>query len=385
MPRMRCIDNNGYELTEGYIYNVFGIDEVTDYIGDRFCHVIDDSGEDAHLFYRRFEPVEEGVEMPIQEQSTEEFAIGDIVKISEHAPYYQGQVGYITSIGMGGRYKTSIASYFYSANELSKVNEAEILNPVLETEEPNEYIHTPANMPLVKAGIKAKIPTRKSTTGSTLADSNAVKIAMEHNQDFIYVRSVASSGQLCYVYSNADYTEGHSSFYKQDLEILPTNFVQGAIENGHRIKDECGKTHTFEAYDTNNTNQSLIKDTDDYIDYIDSTGWFIRLWKALVTKPRGTLEYTEYMAMCPTCYETYKAQTALRMEYLRKEITNSAIRERNRVKENNKSSYLEVKRQAELFMVRERERIEREAREAEERRQIEELTKHGIWKHHVWN
>ena len=57
--KVRCVDGDATIITTGKIYDVIGVDET-------FIHVIDDNGEEARYWYRRFEPVLDSAENPLQ-------------------------------------------------------------------------------------------------------------------------------------------------------------------------------------------------------------------------------------------------------------------------------------------------------------------------------
>jgi hypothetical protein len=313
-------------------------------------------------------------------ENTHDFKVGDIVIITKQNDTYYNRIAYIEKV-TATSVKTNLYYGNYRLEDIKKVNEEEILNPVMEELFPNNYTQIPtADVNAIKQGVKVKIPTRKYIGGS-LANVPSIEKALEARQDFLYITRNHSGSSTHASYDRN--TNIYNTFGKHDLEILPTNFVVGRIEAGHRIKDDQGKTHTFEPY--NETTCTLVKEDSEYIDYVDSTGWFIRLWKELVTKPRGTVEYTEYMAMTPEDYVAYKSQTEDRFNYIETEMKNHKIRERNDIKRQNKDNYNQVKLNAQAFIEQERQRIERERIAEESRRAVEELTKHGIWKHHVWN
>jgi hypothetical protein len=308
------------------------------------------------------------------------FALGDIVKVKEGT--HAGTIGYINKIntvlrGIKRADLNNISWVSFEFSNLEKVDEEAIMNVAEEVvPETAPYEQLSYSLPVVKGSI-LKIPTRK-TRGYSLDNTEDVMKAIKDNKKYIKATRVLTSGV---VETNV------GAFNQRDLEVLPTNFVVGHIEGGHRIKDKDGKTHTYEEYSAENTSQTLIEDNDDFIEYIDSTGWFVRVWKELVTKPRGVVEYTEYFALCTEDYITYKDQEEKRMSYLKSVVARKEAEVRNAKITNNKLSFRSIKESARRFLEQEAEKI-RLRREKEERERIlAEQNKYGIWKHHkdIWN
>ena len=81
--KVRCVDGDATIITTGKIYDVIGVDET-------FIHVIDDNGEEGRYWYRRFEPVLDSAENPLQniELTPEVQAVESIFKVGD--PVYWG-------------------------------------------------------------------------------------------------------------------------------------------------------------------------------------------------------------------------------------------------------------------------------------------------------
>lgn len=314
----------------------------------------------------------------IQTTTDNAFAVYDIVRVTKECSN-KDKLAYIVKITQGNRIVTNLSNFdIFNTNELVKVSEEDITTQI-PMPVPDAIAYTQKTGEIIPVvGSRVKFPTRK-IVGDRLTENNKIIAEIKNGTKYLEVKRVTTSIIEVKMGTNV------FNFSKSDLEVLPTKFVQGVLENGHRIKDNNGKTHTYEAYATGfNT---LISETNDYIEYTDSSGWYMLQFKGLVTKPRGTIEYTEYFTLTPEDYIAYKAEQEERNAYLkslveRQEVINSNDRITMQV-----TAYQNVKacvvRAKELKERLERERIEREERE----RQMEEERKYGIWKHHkdIWN
>ena len=244
---------------------------------------------------------------------------------------------------------------FLSPEEITEFEGAAPLErPEYEQEFDNDFI--------VRRKCKVLIPTRK-TNGCTLVSSRKVTTAIQQGYDYMVVLSAGANISLVGI----DGAECGDYFCNNDLEEYTTSYVQGEIAEGSRVKCACGKTHTYKPSNFVET----LDDNDKYTSHKDSSDWYIRVWKGLVRRPRGTIDLTEYKAMCPECYEAFKAKQDKRTAFL-----NYILAEQIRI---------EARRQTEAERRRQREEQERLQREERERRRKEKLDniKKNMWKHHV--
>jgi hypothetical protein len=158
---------------------------------------------------------------------------------------------------------------------------------------------------MFKIGDKVEFPVTQSICANNELSAGAkllIKTAHNRHQDYLIVRKITARNGMHefhlgmsiddYVYSTIFYACDLVLYGHSGLMFAP------AVVGTSRVKCHCGKTHQLSS--TQGVDHNI------YRDYVDSSGWHIRLNKEPIRKPRGQSHYVYYVAYCPECWEIEK-------------------------------------------------------------------------------
>jgi hypothetical protein len=150
-------------------------------------------------------------------------------------------------------------------------------------------------------GDKVEYPlTQSINTNSDLSvrAKLLIKAARNQHQNYLVVREISYSEGV-YKFDVSLSTERYyNSTQFLGCDLVPYGHsglvFYPATAHTNRVKCHCGKTHQL--ISTSGHQHEVYKD------YVDSSGWYVRLNNLPIRKPRGAAQYVYYVAYCPECW-----------------------------------------------------------------------------------